>query len=178
MFASVLRALAPTAALAALLLTAGCGGSRDEDPGLLQEDTLTVALAPPAGGAPTGFDEALSADLANRLDLNLITRAVSSSPAGEAVLGRRVDAAGPAPIRTRTAHRLAYTAPYYQDPATGTLYGLAVLAGPNPRESTALQEDLDEALSEIKDDGTLQKLYDKWIPGTDVPDPVLNDETG
>jgi ABC-type amino acid transport substrate-binding protein len=131
----------------------------------------------PAAG-PTGFQQALVTDLAKRLDLGAVF--VLSEPGTEAraLIHHRADAAAPAPIRTRTAATIAYTAPYYRDPGTGTLYGIAVLAGADPEKDTPLQEDLDEALSEMKDDGTLQKLYDTWFPGTEVPDPVLNDETG
>lgn len=53
--------------------------------------------------------------------------------------------------------------------STGELYGLAF-----SQDSDALREEINKALKEIKDDGTLQSLYDKWFPGVKVPDAVLN----
>jgi ABC-type amino acid transport substrate-binding protein len=131
----------------------------------------------PAAG-PTGFQQALLTDLAKRLQLEVIYLPAEPGTEASALRRHRADAAAPAPIRIRTAAAIAYSAPYYRDPNTGTLYGIATLAGPDPEEDTPLLEDLNEALSELKDDGTLQKLYDKWLPGSEVPDQVLNDETG
>lgn len=53
--------------------------------------------------------------------------------------------------------------------STGELYGLAFA-----QDSDSLREEVNKALKEIKDDGTLQKLYDKWFPGVKVPESVLN----
>ena len=164
-------------AVTALVAAAGCGKSGDDEPGLIKEGSLRIALEPATGGAPTEFHQELIEDLALRLGLDVAFAADSSgNPAGQ-LTAHRADAAAPVPIRPLTAGRLSYTAPYWQDPETGTLYGMAILAGPDPDEEPALLEDLDEALSELKDDGTLQKLYDKWFPGKEVSDPVLNDVT-
>ena len=53
--------------------------------------------------------------------------------------------------------------------STGELYGLAFA-----QDSDSLREEVNGALKEIKDDGTLQKLYDKWFPGVEVPASVLD----
>jgi ABC-type amino acid transport substrate-binding protein len=53
--------------------------------------------------------------------------------------------------------------------STGELYGLAFA-----QDSDSLRDEVNKALKEIKDDGTLQSLYDKWFPGVTVPDSVLN----
>lgn len=53
--------------------------------------------------------------------------------------------------------------------STGELYGLAFA-----QDNDSLREEINKALKEIKDDGTLQSLYDKWFPGVKVPDSVLN----
>jgi hypothetical protein len=165
--------------VATALLAGGCGsGSDDEAPPLVRDKTLTVSMPsdPAAGSLP--FQQALLTDLAKRLDLEVVFQPSEPGTQTQALLHHRADAAAPVPIRTRTTAAVAFTAPYFSDPGTGTLYGIAVLAGPDPKKDTALQEDLDEALSEMKDDGTLQKLYDTWFSGADVPDPVLNDATG
>ena len=53
--------------------------------------------------------------------------------------------------------------------STGELYGLAFA-----QDNDSLREEINKALKEIKDDGTLQGLYDKWFPGVKVPDTVLD----
>lgn len=53
--------------------------------------------------------------------------------------------------------------------STGELYGLAFA-----QDNDSLREEINKALKEIKDDGTLQSLYDKWFPGVKVPDTVLD----
>src|SRR5262245_49269946 len=59
-----------------------------------------------------------------------------------------------------------------QSISTNELYGIAVQKG-----DTDLGDKINGALQEMKDDGTLQKLYDKWFPGLKVPDSVLNGTT-
>jgi ABC-type amino acid transport substrate-binding protein len=56
--------------------------------------------------------------------------------------------------------------------STGELYGIAV-----QKSDTDLLDQINEALVEIKDDGTLQKFYEKWFPGLQVPDTVLSGTT-
>ena len=53
--------------------------------------------------------------------------------------------------------------------STGELYGFAFA-----QDNDSLREEINEALQEIKDDGTLQKIYGKWFPGVDVPEAVLS----
>ena len=172
------RSVTAAFAGAALIALAGCGGSSDDEPALIRAKTLTVAMPVSQGAVPPEFNQELMKDLAERLELEMAAvPAAGVAPATGALVHHRADAGAPMPIRTRTAATLDYSAPYYADPNTGTLYGIAVIADPDPEKAAPLLEDLDEALSEIKDDGTLQKLYDEWLPGTDVPDPVLNDET-
>ena len=52
---------------------------------------------------------------------------------------------------------------------TSELYGLAF--GP---DSDALREAVNGALKEIKDDGTLAKLYEQYFPGTEPPAEVID----
>jgi polar amino acid transport system substrate-binding protein len=54
---------------------------------------------------------------------------------------------------------------------TGELYGL-----PTAQDSDALREEINKALQEIKDDGTLKGLYQKYFK-TDPPQPVLTGKT-
>jgi ABC-type amino acid transport substrate-binding protein len=168
--------IATPALLAALVAgSSGCGDSGPERPELLNEGTLSIGLRVDPDSGPPGFHEELLNDLAERL--NWETEFTPVDPGAEAgfLTARSADAAAPVPIRRLTASRLAYSAPYYEDPRTGVLYGIAILAEPGSEEETELHEDIDEALSELTDDGTLQQLYDKWFPGTEVPDRVLND---
>jgi polar amino acid transport system substrate-binding protein len=51
---------------------------------------------------------------------------------------------------------------------TGELYGLAI-----GQDSDALREEVNSALQELKDDGTLEDLYATYFPGVEVPDTVL-----
>lgn len=53
--------------------------------------------------------------------------------------------------------------------STNELYGIAVAQG-----NTDLLDQINGALKEMKDDGTLQKFYERWFPGVQVPDTVLN----
>jgi polar amino acid transport system substrate-binding protein len=52
---------------------------------------------------------------------------------------------------------------------TNELYGIAVGQGDKD-----LLDEINGALKDMKDDGTLQKFYDKWFPGVKVPEAVLN----
>jgi polar amino acid transport system substrate-binding protein len=52
---------------------------------------------------------------------------------------------------------------------TNELYGIAVA-----QDNKDLLDQINGALKEMKDDGTLQKFYDKWFPGVQVPDAVLH----
>lgn len=57
---------------------------------------------------------------------------------------------------------------------TSELYGI-----PFAPDNDALREAVNEALKEIKDDGTLADLYEQYFPGTEPPEEVLegtNDE--
>jgi polar amino acid transport system substrate-binding protein len=57
---------------------------------------------------------------------------------------------------------------------TSELYGI-----PFAPDNDALREAVNEALKEIKDDGTLAELYEQYFPGTEPPEEVLegtNDE--
>jgi len=54
--------------------------------------------------------------------------------------------------------------------STDELYGIAF------PDKNSLFEETNAALADMKDDGTFQKLYDKWFPGVTVPDSVLNGE--
>lgn len=56
--------------------------------------------------------------------------------------------------------------------STNELYGIAF-----PKDDDELQDNVNSALQEMKDDGTLQQLYEKWFPGLQVPDSVLNGTT-
>lgn len=56
--------------------------------------------------------------------------------------------------------------------STEELYGIAF-----QKDDDSLQDDINSALQEIKDDGKLQELYEKWFPGVTVPDSVLNGTT-
>lgn len=56
-----------------------------------------------------------------------------------------------------------------QSISTNELYAIAF--GP---DDDTLREDVNNALQELKDDGTLQELYSKYFPGVTVPDSVLN----
>lgn len=152
---------------------AGCGDSEKEPPELIREDTLTLRMPDDPNAGPLGFHQEVLTDAAKRLGWEVIYAPVEKGKETELLVARRADAAAPAPIRRLTTETLAYTAPYYEDPRTGTLYGVSVL-GPESDDNELL-EDLDEALALITDDGTLQKVYDKWFPGTEVPDGVLND---
>jgi ABC-type amino acid transport substrate-binding protein len=53
--------------------------------------------------------------------------------------------------------------------STGELYGFAFA-----QDNDSLREEINKALQEIKDDGTLQKIYGKWFPGVEVPESVLS----
>lgn len=55
-----------------------------------------------------------------------------------------------------------------QEIVTSELYGL-----PFAPENDALREAVNEALKEIKDDGTLTGLYEQYFPGTEPPAEVL-----
>jgi ABC-type amino acid transport substrate-binding protein len=56
-----------------------------------------------------------------------------------------------------------------QEIVTSELYGL-----PFAPDNDSLREAVNGALKELKEDGTIQELYDKYFPGTEVPDEVLN----
>jgi polar amino acid transport system substrate-binding protein len=51
---------------------------------------------------------------------------------------------------------------------TGELYGLAIAT-----DNDALREEVNSALQELKDDGTLTDLYEQYFPGVEPPDSVL-----
>ena len=51
---------------------------------------------------------------------------------------------------------------------TGELYGLAIAT-----DNDALREEVNSALQELKDDGTLADLYESYFPGVEPPDSVL-----
>lgn len=181
------RGAAVAASIGALALSAaaaGCGhsGATSTDPALLKPGTLTVDLvaqSPAAEAAsPTGFDREVVDEIAGRLELGVAYREAGSSSYEADLLKRRVDAATPVVVVDPPSGGLETSAPYFEAAPTQVLYGIAVARGPDPGKRSPLLEDLDEALSEIKDDGTLQQIYDKWFPGTDVPDAVLNDATG
>jgi hypothetical protein len=181
------RGAALAASIGALALSAaaaGCGdsGATSTDPALLKPGTLTVDLVAqsPAAEAtsPAGFHREVIDDIAGRLDLDVAYRNASSSGYDGDLLRRRADAATPVVIVDPPSGGLETSAPYFEAEPTQVLYGIAVARGPDPGKDSPLLEDLDEALSEMKDDGTLQTIYDKWFPDTDVPDAVLNDATG
>lgn len=52
--------------------------------------------------------------------------------------------------------------------STGELYGLVFQQGDDD-----LREQVNGALAEMKDDGTLADFYEKWFPGTEPPESVL-----
>jgi polar amino acid transport system substrate-binding protein len=56
-----------------------------------------------------------------------------------------------------------------QEIVTSELYGL-----PFAPDNDSLREAVNGALKELKDDGTITDLYEKYFPGTEVPDDVLN----
>ena len=56
-----------------------------------------------------------------------------------------------------------------QEIVTSELYGL-----PFAPDNDSLREAVNGALKELKDDGTIQELYDKYFPGTEVPEEVLS----
>jgi polar amino acid transport system substrate-binding protein len=56
-----------------------------------------------------------------------------------------------------------------QEIPTGELYGLVFAP-----DNDALREATNDALQELKDDGTLEDLYGKYFPGVEVPDSVLS----
>ena len=49
--------------------------------------------------------------------------------------------------------------------ATGEEYGIVV-----SKDNPALTEAINKQLAEMKSDGTLQKIWDKWMVDTDVPE--------
>ena len=53
---------------------------------------------------------------------------------------------------------------------TDELYGLAI-----GQDNDALREQVNEALTEMKDDGTLEKIYATWFPGVEPTEGVLED---
>ncbi|MDX6581454.1 MAG: polar amino acid transport system substrate-binding protein [Solirubrobacterales bacterium] len=55
---------------------------------------------------------------------------------------------------------------------TNELYGIAM-----SKENPALLDAVNQALQEMKDDGTIQSLYDKYLGGSQAPDSVLNGTT-
>jgi polar amino acid transport system substrate-binding protein len=59
-----------------------------------------------------------------------------------------------------------------QEIVTSELYGIYV-----PKDKTALLEEINSALRELKDDGTLADLYQRYFPGTEPPESVLTGTT-
>jgi polar amino acid transport system substrate-binding protein len=59
-----------------------------------------------------------------------------------------------------------------QEIVTSELYGI-----PFAPDNDALREAVNGALQELKDDGTLEDLYAKYFPGTEVPTEVLEGTT-
>jgi len=59
-----------------------------------------------------------------------------------------------------------------QEIVTSELYGL-----PFARDNDALREAVNGALQELKEDGTIEELYQKYFPGTEVPADVLEGTT-
>jgi polar amino acid transport system substrate-binding protein len=59
-----------------------------------------------------------------------------------------------------------------QEIVTSELYGI-----PFAPDNDALREAVNDALQELKDDGTLTDLYAKYFPGTEVPTEVLEGTT-
>lgn len=180
------RGAALAASIGALALgavAAGCGqsGSTSTEPALLEPGTLTVDLVSQSDGAeaavPDGFQREVVTDIADRLELDVAFRSAVAGKVSADLIKRRADAATPVPVVEVPTGPLESSAPYFQVGPTQVLYGITVARGPDPDTTSPLLEDLDEALSEMKDDGTLQEIYDKWFPGTDVPDAVLNDAT-
>lgn len=55
--------------------------------------------------------------------------------------------------------------------STDELYGLAF---PQTSEGDKLREEVNSALKELKDDGTLAELYDEYFPGVKPPESVLS----
>jgi polar amino acid transport system substrate-binding protein len=55
---------------------------------------------------------------------------------------------------------------------TAELYGIAI-----SKENPELLEAVNGALQEMKDDGTIQGLYDKYLGGNEAPESVLNGTT-
>lgn len=53
--------------------------------------------------------------------------------------------------------------------STNELYGIAFAP-----DDDSLREEVNSALKELKDDGTLEDLYAKWFPGVTVPEAVLS----
>ena len=49
--------------------------------------------------------------------------------------------------------------------ATGEQYGIAV-----SKSNPELTKAINDALAEMKSDGTLQKIWDKWMVETNVPE--------
>jgi ABC-type amino acid transport substrate-binding protein len=59
-----------------------------------------------------------------------------------------------------------------QEIVTSELYGIYVA-----KDKTALLEEINSALQELKDDGTLADLYEQYFPGTEPPESVLTGTT-
>ncbi len=55
---------------------------------------------------------------------------------------------------------------------TNELYGIAI-----SKDNPELLDAVNSALQEMKDDGTIQGLYDKYLGGNKAPDSVLNGTT-
>jgi polar amino acid transport system substrate-binding protein len=55
-----------------------------------------------------------------------------------------------------------------QEIVTSELYGLALA-----QDNDALREEVNRALKEVKDDGTIPDLYQRYFPGTEPPPEVL-----
>ncbi len=152
----------------------------------------TVDFSDPYYEANQALVVAPGSDIASTADLAGKTVAVQDGTTGEAYANDETDAAsvdgfpqGPQVIQAVVngqADAGILDEPVAQDAlkkeggfeiaetiSTNELYGIAFAP-----DSADLREQVNAALKEIKDDGTLQELYDKWFPGVTVPDSVLS----
>jgi ABC-type amino acid transport substrate-binding protein len=85
-----------------------------------------------------------------------------STDAGWKLNGGRSPGTRPDTGSARSRRKIA------QEIVTSELYGI-----PFAPDNDALREAVNEALTELKDDGTITELYEQYFPGLEPPEEVL-----